>query len=134
MQYITFKTKDSWIGENEMSKDVLVVDFENNMCVIPFNNKTIFETIVYDFVGKTQECKPPYSSESGYVIWAIAVKYDNQLVLIQNHTYDDGVKIIVDKLVDAYNNNVAAVFSEEDNVTLSFGEQALRVYKVATES
>ena len=117
-----------------MSKDVLVVDFENNMCVIPFNNKTIFETIVYDFVGKTQECKPPYSSESGYVIWAIAVKYDNQLVLIQNHTYDDGVKIIVDKLVDAYNNNVAAVFSEEDNVTLSFGEQALRVYKVATES
>ena len=60
MQYITFKTKDSWIGENEMPKDVLVVD--------------------------------------------------------------------------AYNNNVAAVFSEEDNVTLSFGEQALRVYKVATES
>ena len=117
-----------------MPKDVLVVDFENNMCVIPFNNKTIFETIVYDFVGKTQECKPPYSSESGYVIWAIAVKYDDQLVLIQNHTYDDGVKIIVDKLVDAYNNNVAAVFSEEDNVTLSFGEQALRVYKVATES
>jgi hypothetical protein len=134
LQYITFKTKDSWIGENEMPKDVLVVDFENNMCVIPFNNKTIFETIVYDFVGKTQECKPPYSSESGYVIWAIAVKYDDQLVLIQNHTYDDGVKIIVDKLVDAYNNNVAAVFSEEDNVTLSFGEEALRVYKVATES
>ena len=60
MQYITLKTKDSWIGENEMPKDVLVVD--------------------------------------------------------------------------AYNNNVAAVFSEEDNVTLSFGEQALRVYKVATES
>ena len=30
----------------------------------------------------------------------------------------------------AYNNNVAAVFSEEDNVTLSFGEEALRVYKV----
>lgn len=117
-----------------MPKDVLVVDFENNMCVIPFNNKTIFETIVYDFVGKTQECKPPYSGESGGVIWAIAVKYDDQLVLIQNHTYDDGVKIIVDKLVDAYNNNVAAVFSEEDNVTLSFGEQALRVYKVATES
>ena len=117
-----------------MPKDVLVVDFENNMCVIPFNNKTIFETIVYDFVGKTQECKPPYSSESGYVIWAIAVKYDDQLVLIQNHTYDDGVKIIVDKLVDAYNNNVAAVFSEEDNVTLSFGEEALRAYNVATES
>lgn len=117
-----------------MPKDVLVVDFENNMCVIPFNNKTIFETIVYDFVGKTQECKPQYSCESGEVIWAIAVKYDDQLVLIQNHTYDDGVKIIVDKLVDAYNNNVAAVFSEEDNVTLSFGEEALRVYKVATES
>ena len=37
-------------------------------------------------------------------------------------------------VVDAYNNNVAAVFSEEDNVTLSFGEQTLRVYKAATES
>ena len=117
-----------------MPKDVLVVDFEGNICVIPFNSKTVFETIAFDFVGKTQECKPQYSSESGYVIWAIAVKYDDQLVLIQNHTYDDGVKIIVDKLVDAYNNNGAAVFSEEDNVTLSFGEEALRVYKVATES
>ena len=104
-----------------MPKDVLVVDFEGNICVIPFNSKTVFETIAFDFVGKTQECKPQYSCESGGV-------------LIQNHTYDDGVKIIVDKLVDAYNNNVAAVFSEEDNVTLSFGEEALRVYKVATES
>lgn len=37
-------------------------------------------------------------------------------------------------VVDAYNNNVVAVYSEEDNVTLSFGEEALRAYNVATES
>ena len=117
-----------------MFKDVLVVDFEDNMCVIPFNSRTVFETIAFDFVSKTQEYKPQYSSESGCVIWAIAIKYDDQLVLIQNHTYDDGVKILADRLVDAYNNNVAAVFSEEDNVTLCLGEEALRAYNAAIES